>query len=234
KPAEEAEAKEADRARQHLLNMDKFNPGDLTSQNTTAELKAQIELIEGVEINESWEEFEADARTQKALALDKFRADLVIAQAREDADAELEELRAEKTARAAKDREEQETKDREDRERREKEQREADQREASIRATREAEEKAEREKQEAEDRHERDLKESKEREEKAAQTERDRIAAEEGEAAEAEARRASDKAHRRKIRDKIVKAIVAGDPKNFEAIVDAMIDGKIPHVKVSM
>lgn len=234
KPAEEFEAKEAARVQLHLLHMDRFNPGDLTSQNTTAELQAKIDLLEATEIDGNWEEYEAEARKQKGLALDKFKADLVIAKAREAAAAELEELRAEKEERQTKEREEREAKEREDQERRETEQRAADQRAATARATQEAEEKAKREKAEAEERHQRDLQAAQTREANAAQAERDRIANEEREKAEAEAARAADKKHRLKVRSEIVKGITDLKPENYEEIVDAMIWGKIPHVKVSM
>jgi hypothetical protein len=230
KPAEEFEAKEAERVRLHLLKMDKFNPGDLTSQNTTAELQAKVDLLEAVVIDKSWEEYEAESRIQRALALDKFRADLVIAQAREDAAAELEELRADKAQRAEDDRKQQEA----EAVKAEAEHAVKVKAETEEAARVEVEKKAKADAEEREERHKRELQEAKDREEKAAQAERDRIADEERKKAEAEAARAADKKHRLKVRSEIVKGITDLKPENYEEIVDAMIWDKIPHVKVSM
>ena len=68
--------------------------------------------------------------------------------------------------------------------------------------------------------------------EAAAKAERDRITAENKAKADAEVKRAADKKHIQKIRSEIVKAITDAKPANWEELVDAMLVGEIPHVKV--
>lgn len=240
-PADEFEAREAERLRQILLRMDAFKTDVLTAHDSSAELQAKIDEIEAVEVDASFEDQEGEARILKAAALDKYRSDLGIAEAREKADAELEELRAEKAAREAaeaerlaKEAEERAAAEREKRERLQAEQREKEQREATECAKQEAEELAKRQAQEAEERHQRELQEAKEREESAAQAERDRIAREKADEEAAAAKRAADATHRAKIRCEIVQAFVDLAPDGWEAAVDAMIDGKIPHITVQL
>ncbi len=243
-PAEEFEAKQAEKLRQILLRMDVFKTDVLTAYDGSAELQAKIDEIEAVEVNASFEDQEGEARIQKAAALDKYRSDLGIAESREQKEAEnaaqaaeLEELRAEKAAREAaeaerlaKEEAERAAEEREKQERLQAEQREQEQREATERARQEAEEQAKREAQEAEERHQRELQAAKEREERAAQAERDRIAQEEADKAAAAAKLAADVEHRSKARARMVQAFVDLGPDGWEAVADALIDGKIPHM----
>lgn len=68
--------------------------------------------------------------------------------------------------------------------------------------------------------------------ERAAQAERDRLAEQDRLAREAEEKRAADVAHRTRIRDEIALAINALTDMPFsEDLADAILDGKIPHVK---
>ncbi|MDE4303587.1 hypothetical protein PXK30_09780 [Phaeobacter gallaeciensis] len=233
-PAEEAEKQEAERVRQILLRMDAFDTNVLSAHDSSAELKAKIEQIEAIEVDSSFEEHEAEARVQKAAALDKYRSDLGIAEAREAQEAELEQLRREKAERDAKEAEEKAAKEREEQERAEKERREKEQREAAERAAKEAEEKAAREKAEAEERHRQEMEAAKREAEEAAAAERQRIADEERAKAEAEAKRKADADHRAKITAEIVASITELQPAGWEPLIDAMIDGKIPHVKVCL
>jgi len=233
-PAEEAEKQEAERVRKILLRMDAFDTSVLSAHDSSAELKAKIEQIEAIEVDSSFEEHEADARVQKAAALDKYRSDLGIAEAREAQEAELEQLRREKAEREAKEAEEKAAKEREEHERAEKERRENEKREAAERAAKEAEEKAARDKAEAEERHRLQLAAAEARELEAVAAERQRIADEERAKAEAEAKRKADAEHRAKITAEIVAAITNLQPAGWEPLIDAMIDGKIPHVKVCL
>ncbi|MBP8062483.1 MAG: hypothetical protein KAY29_01315 [Brevundimonas sp.] len=68
--------------------------------------------------------------------------------------------------------------------------------------------------------------------ERAAQAERDRLAEQDRAAREAEEKRAADVAHRSRIRKEMIAAIdaFAGAPVGM-LIADAILDGKIPHVK---
>lgn len=69
--------------------------------------------------------------------------------------------------------------------------------------------------------------------ERAAQAERDRLAEQERAAQEAEEKRAADVAHRSRIRKEIIAALeaVGGEMVSAHVIADAILEGKIPHVK---
>lgn len=239
-PVEEWEQKEADRVRNLERRMDAFSLERTNPAFAVETIKMMISEVEAVEIDASWEEYEADARAAKAAALDKYRADLGTAQVREDQEAELMKLRAEAEARrkADEEREAKEAAERAEKERAEREAQvkaEAEQRarEAAERAAKEASEKAARELSEAKEAHAKQLAESKAREEAAAQAERDRIAAENKAKADAEAARAADKKHRQKIRQEAIDAIAAIKPESINEIVDAIIAGEVPHVTVA-
>lgn len=221
KPAEEAEALEAKRVQGHMVALDKFSPDALTAHHGTAEIRAKIEMIEAIEIGPSWEEFEGEAREAKAKALDKYRDDLQIAKAREDQEAELAQLRAEKEAREAAEQKRLAAEAAQ--------KAEAERKAAEERAAREAAHKAT---VEAEERHKRELEEARRREDEAAQRERERAAEERRQKEAAEARRKADAEHRRRIRSEIIETITLLKPANWEEVVDAMIAGEIPHVKV--
>jgi colicin import membrane protein len=234
-------AAEAERVRLHLVAMDAFDLDRVNGHSASAEIAGVIASIEAVEVGPSWEEYEADARAAKAAALVKFQADLGIAQALEAQAAELEALRVEKAKREAEDaaRLAKEAAAKAEAERAEREAERikaaAAQVEAKAKADAEAaearfkaaEEQAQRDKAQA-------LVEAERRATAAAQAERDRIAAEKRAEDEAAFKRAADKKHRQRIRSEIVEAITKAKPANWEELVDAMIAGEIPHVKVAM
>lgn len=238
-PVEEWEAKEADRVRQLEIRLDTFSKDRVSSHDSTEAINAVIAEIEATEIDESWQEREGDARLAKADALDKYRIDLGAAQTREDQEAELLKLRAEAEARqkadeerAAKEAAERAEKERQEREAQAKAEAEKQAQEAAERAAKEAEEKAARELQEAKEQHARELAEAKAARERAAEEERARIAAEEKAIAEEAAKRAADNELRDKVRAGIIQAIADLKPTSANDIADALIDGKIPNVKV--
>lgn len=227
-PVDKWERAEADRVRALEIRMDAFADHRATAHDDSATIQGVIDAITATEIDATWEEYESDAKAAKAVALVKYQGDLAVAKAREAQAAELEALRAEKEAR-----------DREDAERKEAEQKAAAEAEQKARIqaladakAREAEDKAKADAEAAEKRHKEELAEAAKREERAAQAERDRIAAEAKAEEDAAAARAADKKHRQKIRAEIVKAITDAKPENWEELVDAMIVGEIPHVKV--
>ncbi|WP_065321746.1 hypothetical protein [Tritonibacter mobilis] len=241
KPADDYEQKEADRQAKHMRALDQFDLEQLDSHAPSFELKALIERIEAVEINDSWEEFEGDAREQKAAALTKFKSDLGIAEQREAQERELEELRKEKAEREAKEAEEaakaaEEAAAKAAEEQRAKEKADAEQkaREEAEAAAKAREERLAREKEEAEERHKQELAAEKRKAEEAAAAERKRIADEKRAAEEAEAQRKADAEHRKAITAEIVAAITAAKPRSYEHLIDMMIDGEIPHVKVAV
>lgn len=107
-PVEAWEAEQAERKRQFLLRLDVFDLERATSNDDTATIKGIIDQITATPIDDSWKEYEAEAKTQKAAALVKYEADLAIAKVREDQAAELEKLRADAAKRAAEDAEREE------------------------------------------------------------------------------------------------------------------------------
>lgn len=227
-PVEAWEAAEAERVRLHMIKMDTFGLERVTGNDESSAIQWVIDTIEGEEIDASWEEYEADARTAKSQALTKYEYDLGIAKTREAQAAELEELRAAKAAREAEDAERaaaaQELKEEQEREERAAERAKA--------AAAEAEAKAKADAEAAEERHAQRLAAAKAEAAQAAQAERDRIAAEKKAEEDAQAARAADKKHRQKIRAEVVKSITDAKPANWEELVDMMIVGEIAHVKV--
>jgi len=228
KPIIEWEEAEVSRVRKHQVAMDVFDLDALNALSASDEIKSLISRIEATEVDASWEEFEADAKEAKASALVKFSADYDVSKDREDKEAELEKLRADAARR-----------DEEDRKRKEDEEaksREAERLESEARAKAQAEvrakEKAEKYRQETEKKHAQELEEARKREEEAAQKERDRLAAEKLEEEAAQNRRKADAANRRRIRSEIVKTLSDLKPANYEEMVDAMIAGEVPYVKV--
>ncbi len=78
------------------------------------------------------------------------------------------------------------------------------------------------------------MSEAKQREEAAAQRERDRIAEEQRQADAARAKREADQAHRVRIRNEIAEGLKTLDAGNWFALADALIDGKVPHTRVTL
>lgn len=230
KPVVEWEDKENERVRLHLVNMDTFDPDRASVNDDSATIQGVIDSINNMVVDETWEEYEADAKAAKAAAIVKLNADLAGAMVREKQAQELEELRAEKAKREAEDAARAE-KEAAEKARQEHEQRVAEQAKA---AAAEAEAKAKADAEAAEARHKAELAAAAKREEQAAAAERDRIAAVQQAEADRQAALAADKKHRQKIRSEIVTAITKAKPGNWEELVDMLIVGEIPHVKVTM
>ena len=125
-PLDEWEKAEEARLARHNQNVMHLNQyaANASHQLEASVLKDMLAAVDAVVINESWEEFEAEAHRAKDKALTSLRAALVARQQYEAEQAELARLRAEAEERRKKD--------------------EADRiaREAAERATREAEAKA--------------------------------------------------------------------------------------------
>lgn len=201
-----------------------FDTDQLTAASSSAELKALLSRIEELQVTEEvFAEFHMDAEEAKAEALKKYQADLKVAEEREAAEAELAELRAEKARRQAEDEKRAAEEARKAEEAAAKERDAERQKEAELeRARRE-----EREKIEAEERHKREVA-------AAAEAERKRIADEKA-AEEARQEKARQNAKRRKaVTAEILEAMKSVEPRNMSGIVEAMIDGKIPHVEVRL
>jgi hypothetical protein len=247
KPAIDWEAAEEIRIAKHKTALDAFDQGRVDAMSAADLIRTVVAEVEQIDTGESWEEFQPIAAAAKEKALSKFRADLVAAEQREAEQAELAKLRAEAAERTRKEAEEMaareaaeaERRDAEEAERRKveaekaeaarREQIERERAEAAEHATREAEERAEREKRETEERHAREMAEAKEREERAAQEELNRIEAQRRADEEAAEKRRADEAHRERILKDIAEALT---PIPRESIPQALLDGRVPHVKV--
>jgi hypothetical protein len=218
----------------------------------SAEIEKVIEEITSIPVDASWQEFEGRAAAAKQGTLNVLQDLLAKAEAREAERAELERLRAEAAAREAAE----QARLRAERAKAEAERIEREKAEAAERAAKAAEERAAREAEaaaraaaEREAALERQLAEAKAREEAAAARERERIAAEQAKA-EAERRaREADQARRAQVDLAIREALIEdiecyapGNPSDAELhwetalgyAVDAIMAGRVPHVKVEM
>lgn len=259
KPLDEFEAKEAARIEQHRSNVDSLR--SLATEGLTAsDLLQLIAHTESVPVDETWEEFEAEAHRVKASTLEIYREAFKKREQYEIEQAELARLRAEAEARAKKDREEQIA-----REAAEKAKREAEEAAAREKAEAEAKAKAERE---AAERRELELKlqaeqaerqrlaaeqaqkdaeaarikaeqEAKAKAEQAARDTEARLKREAEEKAEAErreaAKREANKKHLAKVNNEAAAAfVVAGfSEEDAKQIVILIAQGKVPNVKIS-
>lgn len=217
-PVKAWEDREAERVKLIQQKLIIFDTDQLTALAAADEIKALIARIDAVEVSEEeFAEFEDDAEVGKREALKKYRADLQVAEGREEQERELAELR-----RAAAEREE------------------ADRKAAEEKAAKEAEAKAEEERAAeakraqaaAEERHAEELAAAERRAEEAAQRERDRIAEEERRKEAEREKVLADEAKRARIRDEIKSDMGKVKPRDMNNIVDAMIAGQIRHVKV--
>lgn len=247
------EAARVDALKQRLDRLTNAAP----AEDTSDAFLALIARVEATIINDTWQEFLADAAKTKDATLARLRAGLAIVADRERLEAENARLRAEAEARAEEERLRREAEEAE-RQRIAAEQAEAerqarierDKQEAAAKAAeeaearakaeadriqRETEERAAAERQAAADREaalQRQIEKEKARAEEAAQKERDRIAAEKRAEEEARAKREADQAHRDTIRGAIISALAAmAGNASPAAIADAIMDGRIPHVK---
>ena len=192
-------------------------------------VKAEIERLEAIEIDASWDKFEAVARIKKKDTLDQAAGILKAAEQR-DADAaelarlrEAEQKRAEK---AAKERQERDAAEAAKAKAQREKEAEREKAEAAEAAKKQAEEKAEANRKEAEARHKRELAASKKREKEAAERERQRIADKERKEREAEERRAANARRRNKVKSEIANSIAKIKK---EDIPQALLDGLVAH-----
>lgn len=248
-PLDEWEATEAQRVADLEDRLRDFTD-DLPGLDASSdEIASTIDEIEQIPVDDTWAEFKDRAAAAKTGTLNVLRDLLEKAKVREAERAELERLRAEKEAREEEDRRRQA----EERRRAEAERIEREKAEAAERAAKDAREKAEHEawlqreraklkQQEAEERHQRELAEAKRQAEFEVQQERNRqarIRAAEDEArakADAERKaREADQARRAEVRQAIADSIAGlGAVCGPEDVAEAIMAGRIPHVKVEM
>lgn len=216
-----------------------FNP-------PSSEIAEAIARVEAIEIDASvYQERMADASNLKGERLADLKGMHAEAVERETKDAELKRLQAEAAAREQAEREERIRAEAEARAKAEAEAKAQREREEAERREREAAEQAKRE-QEAAERREREAVERAERAERKA---REAEEAREREAAArkaADEKRAADKKHRIKVGDAAVSGVAAAirdenvidSPDDeikavAETVVQAIIDGKVPHVTIT-
>ena len=190
----------------------------------STELRATLSEVDARAVDESWQEFEAEAHRAKAKAMDALTAALAAREKLEAEQAELAKLRAEAAAREQKDREERIAREAAEQAQRAAEAKAQAEREAAIKREAEAAaaaerrelelklaaERAEREKAEAIQREQQAKADAERREAEAVAAEQRRVAAiAEAEAKEAK-RREADKAHKTAINRAALEAFVAG------------------------
>ena len=188
------------------------------------ELRASLAEVDSKAVDQSWEEYEADAHRAKAKAMEALAAAVVAREKHEAEQAELVKLRAEAAAREQKDREERIAREAAERAQREAEAKAQAEREAALKreadATAAAErrelelklaaERAEREKAEAIQREQQAKADAERREAEAVAAEQRRVAAiAEAEAKEAK-RREADKAHKTAVNRAALEAFMKG------------------------
>lgn len=232
-PRDAWEQAEKDRVKKHEDAIESIkNNACYYIDTTLVELRQSLAFAEQVVVDESFEEYQEQAKIAKYEAIQLLRVAVASREKYEAEQAELERLRQAEILRQQQEREAQIA------------------REAAEKATREAEEKArfeaervQREKAEAEQREAR-LKAEKEAAElravQSAENERKRIEAEQ--AAKAEAERKAEEArlanveHRRQINREALEAIKGVCPELSEpqvkSLVGAIISGLIPHVSI--
>jgi len=203
----EAERKDALNKRLHDLEiLIEFTYGQ---QYTSADIEQRLNQASETQIDGTWEELASTASDTKQRVIDQLKERLQQAKDKEEQDAELERLRE-----AEKER------DRED-------QRKETQRIADEKALKDAEDKIQEER-DARIKAQRDA-------DQAAQRERDKIAREKLEDEKAAKEREADREHRGKInREALAEIMRAGEITQQQgiAILTAIANGKVPHVKV--
>lgn len=249
-PLNEWEAAEEARIALHKADLDglAWQAQNLDGLNSE-ELRSRVDLVNSTEVNESWEEFEAEAHRVKAKTLEALNTTLAAREKYEAEQAELARLRAEAEARRIQD-----EKERIAREAAERATREA---EAKAQAERDAAAKREAEAKTAQERAERERLEAIERQKQAeARAEAEKLAAEQRakEAAEAarlaevqrqkdeqarieveQRKREADRAHKAKTNNAAVAALVAGGltAESAKLAITLIAKGGVPAVRIN-
>lgn len=241
-PLKEIEEREAARIAAHKERIESLGAYKDYGDPTAAELSALLASAEAFEIDDSLEEFKAEAALAKDDALENIKRLLAARQKYEAEQAELERLRQAEAERAQKEREEQIRKEAEEAARKQ-----AEAKAAAVERERQLEiERANREKAEAEARYLREKQEAEERAKAAAakaeqdkqaaiEAERQRIEAEaERERQEAE-RKAANKRHRQKINREALEDLVEFGLSEDQGkqLIETIVRGQVRNVSVN-
>jgi chromosome segregation ATPase len=243
KPLDEWEAAEAARIADLEDRLKDFTDDLPGAEAPAAEIEHVLAEITAIPIDDTWSDFRERADAAKANAVHVLTARLAAARQREAERAELERLRAEKEAREA----EEQRRLAQERAAAEAARIEREKAEAAERAAKAEHERAERESREREERHQREIAaaearierertEAAERERLAAQRERERIAAEQVKAEADRRAREADQARRAQVFSQIAEAMSreGADDTIAGCVTEAIMAGRIPHVKVEM
>lgn len=249
KPLTDWENAEAQREENHKNNIAQLVAYRSANIATSLHIAELIDSIEAVTVDQSFEEFEAEAHREKAASIAFLRDELVKAEKREAEQAELERLRAESLARDQKEREERIAREAAEKAKREaeeaaKQEREAaERRELELKLVAEQAEKnriaAEQAAKAAEDARIKAEQEAKARAEQAARDAEERVKREAEARAKAEAdelaRREADKKHKAKINNEAAAAFVAAGFSEEQAkqIIVLIASGKVPNTKIN-
>lgn len=230
--------------------------GVFTDIPTTEQIEARIKQFSAV-APRVWQEFEPRYNYTVKTLSDGFAARLAESQKRDAEVAELEHIRKEEATRKQKEHEERIAKESAEKARLATEEKAREDAKIAADKAKDEQNKVEREKQEADARAKkaeadalaereqaaRDRIAAEEKAEKdadaAAQRERDKIAAEKKAEADALAKREADTAHRKKINNETLAAIVAvlnttiSPTDQAKSVIQAIAKGEIPHVKIS-
>lgn len=242
-PLSEWEAAEEARRAGHEARINRFRElatelEDLDSQW----LKDLLEEAEATRVDESWEEYEAEAHRMKEVAVTTLRVAVEKRERYEAEQAELARLRAEAEAREQKEREGRIAREAAERARQEAEQRAKAERDAAARReleARQAAEQRERDAKEAAERREREhqeaLAKAQRDAEQAAQRERERHEAEQRRQQEEAARRQADKEHRARVNRAALQAMIHGGmPEDCAKQAITMIaKGEVPGININ-
>ncbi|WP_444893604.1 hypothetical protein ACJJIE_03720 [Microbulbifer sp. TRSA001] len=201
------------------------------SELDSEDIQRLIDIVQGVVIDERWEEFESQASLATVQSLETLNQALVKRKAHEQQQVELAQLLREKAEREQKEREERIAQEAAERAHKEAEQ--------EKRAAIEAKERAEREAKEAEERAERQAREASERAERekreAVERERQRAEAEKRAAEEKQRPKEANKAHCRRINNAAKKAFIdkGFQEKAAQKIVELIARGSIPNISIN-
>lgn len=232
---EDAEKARKDKHLNTIQALNNFERGASTSSDSR-QLRSILSTIQGVVVDATCEEFEGEYRIAKDAAIGSLTRAIEVAEKAEAQAAELARLRAAEAAREAEERQRVEAERLRERERQEEERRQREAADRELAEARRQTEQANARAVAAELEAERIKKDAEEREAYAQWQARE----EKRQAEEAKHRKEADAERRESIEGKIAMAIAtvikqfSGEMTEVQAseIVDAVIDGKIPHLRI--
>lgn len=243
------EEKEAARVEGHEQDMQQLRDLAWSENLDAAGIRGQIGYLEAIQVDQEWEEFEAEAHRVKAASLATLREALAKREQYEAEQAELERLRKEAAEREQREREERIAREAAEAERLAAERRAQEERDAAARREAEAKaaaerrelelklaaEQAEREKVEAQRRAEQAERDAQARADAAAEAERKRQADEQARIqAEAEARE-KDRAHKSAVLKAAKEAVMTVGLTEDQAreVIKLIAAGGVPRIYIS-